>query len=124
MAVTSGSITKLALNAMSTLTLTAVTTLSDGITFPMEGDCQRMLLVLAETGGSNRVTFTLTGGNGVQKGAALTKTVTAGAQEVVVIESGRFVQMSGTNKGKILITGSGSGTGKAALLKLPQSLSF
>lgn len=118
MALTNGSTIDLELNQAREMAATAFTA-ADGITFPFDGDCQRMLLVLDNTAGSGTCTFTIPAGNGLMGASEQQVSVAAGKSYGVTLESGGYRQMKGEKKGLLFITASG-GTPKAALLKLPQ----
>ncbi|MEG0571406.1 MAG: hypothetical protein RR497_07160 [Oscillospiraceae bacterium] len=53
-------------------------------------------------------TATINAGNGIQGTNSLVVPFTSGRSRVVVLESGKFVNTSGTNKGKVIITGAGA----------------
>lgn len=119
MALTSGTNIQLDVNNPVELIVTAFTA-ADGITFPMDGDCQRMLLVLDNTAGSAASTFTIHGGTSEIMGLPdKTVSVASGKTYVGTMESGGYRQLSGNMSGSIFITASG-GTPKAALVALPQ----
>ena len=73
-------------------------------------------LLLVFKGGASARTVTIRAGNGVQAGADLEFNV--GSDETVCIcpESGRFKNMSGTDKGKIIIGVNGEGVSVLAYL--------
>lgn len=118
MAVTKGSNTTLVLNEGKTITPTSFTA-EDGITFPFDGDCQRMVLILKNSSTAASCSFTIKGGNGFQGDSDITITVAASGEAAITVESGGYEDMSGSNAGKLLVTASG-GTPQAAMLKLPQ----
>lgn len=66
---------------------------------------QKMLIILTNADASNDEVATIKKGNGIQGVADLAITVTKATTKVVVVESGKYKNISGTNKGKILITG-------------------
>ena len=66
----------------------------------------KMILVV-QNSGSNATTLTVKAGNGIQCVADLTLTVPVGVN-LVKLESGRFKNVSGENKGKIVVVSTGA----------------
>ena len=66
----------------------------------------KMILVV-QNSGSAATTLTVKAGNGIQGVADLTLTVPAGVN-LVKLESGRFKNVSGENKGKIVVVSTGT----------------
>ena len=104
MAVTAISLVALGQNVMSdALTMTAATTAADGFTIDYTKDDDKILLVVRNDHASAAKTITIKKGNGLQ-GVADTAAYSLDAGEIKVInlESGKFKNVSGTNKGKVL----------------------
>lgn len=72
---------------------------SDGAVVEFDTEDRKILLIIGTA------EATIKAGNGLQGTEDLTVEFTTGKQKAVVVESGRFVNTSGPNKGKILITG-------------------
>lgn len=75
----------------------------------------KMVMVINNTG-SSTTTLTVLAGNGIQGSADLTLSVPVGVS-LLKLESGRFKNVSGDNKGKIVIKSAGTpSVGVAALV--------
>lgn len=88
------------------LAMTAATTAADGFLVDVSGyPDHRILLVFQNTNGSATArSATVKKGNALQGVADLASGDIAAAKfGAVAVESGRFVNVSGTNKGKILV---------------------
>lgn len=88
-------IAKLSTTALSANTETAL---------EWKEDDQKTVLVINNTG-SNAATFTVLAGNGIQGAADLVVSAAAGIN-LIKLESGRFKNVSGSNKGKIIVKSS------------------
>lgn len=99
-------------NDIATPTLTALTANTDKALDWSEND-QKMILVISATAST---TLTVKAGNGIQGVADLLLTIPEGVS-LVKLESGRFKNVSGTNKGKIVVNSTGTPkVGVAALV--------
>lgn len=102
---------------------TAFTTLvqavdaTDGAELTMEGDDDKYLLLLQNSASAAK-SVTVKKGNGLQGVADLTETLAASSYTAIVLESGHFKNVSGADKGKVVITG-GSADVKVAVFRLP-----
>lgn len=83
----------------------AITAPADGAIVPYDKADHKIVLIIKNNGGAEQ-TATIKKGNALQGVQDLVITLAAGKTHVAVIESGRFVNVSGTNKGKIQIIGS------------------
>ena len=93
----------LELNEWGKCTKTAATTPTDGVAIDMSGkDFQTVIIV--ENSGSGSATVTVKAGNGIQ-GVNDLAAYTLAASEVAAIrlDSGAFKNVTGDNKGKVLI---------------------
>lgn len=110
---------KLAFNTASdAISTTAATSATDGIGIDYTGkEDGRILLLLENSHVSDSINAKVLKGNGLQGTADLTFAIAAGAMKAIVLESGKFVNVSGANKGKIVINGSTNL--KAAAIELP-----
>ena len=90
-------------NNIATPALTALTANTDKAIDWSEND-QKMILVISA---SSATTLTVKAGNGIQGVADLTLTVPEGVSRVK-LESGRFKNVSGTNKGKVVVKSAGT----------------
>lgn len=92
-------------NEIATPTLGALTANTEKALEWSERD-DKMTLVINNSG-SAATTLTVKAGNGIQGVADLTLTVPVGVS-LVKLESGRFKNVSGTNKGKIVVVSPGT----------------
>lgn len=90
-------------NEIATVELEALTASTDKAIEWKEGD-DKMILVIVATAGT---TLTVKAGNGIQGVADKVLTVPVGTS-LVKLESGRFKNVSGTNKGKIVVRSAGT----------------
>lgn len=90
--------TKLPLNAGAVIP-TAVACGADGATVEYDEQDGKIVLIIGTA------EATIKAGNGIQGVADLTIPFETGKTKAVVIESGKYVNVSGTHRGKILITG-------------------
>lgn len=86
---------------------------TDGAEFVIGKDHKTMILLVND--GTSTLTATIKAGNGIQGVADLTVSLAAGKFTFVCPESGRFKNMTGNDKGKVIITG----TAKVAVFELP-----
>lgn len=99
-------------NEIATVELEALTASTDKAIEWKEGD-DKMILVIVAT---EATTLTVKAGNGIQGVADKVLTVPVGTS-LVKLESGRFKNVSGTNKGKIVVQSAGTPkVGVAALV--------
>ena len=93
----------LSLNAWGTVTFTAATTASDGVAIDYKGKDHKTV-ILAQNGGSGSATVTVKAGNGIQGVKDLAAyTIAAGSIVAIRLDSGEFKQVTGTNKGNVVI---------------------
>ena len=88
-------------NAIATPELVTLTASTDTAIDFDEND-EKIVLVIQHTG-TTATTLTVKAGNGIQGVCDLTLTVPAGVS-LLKLESGRFKNVSGTNKGKIVVS--------------------
>lgn len=99
-------------NEIATVELEALTVSTDKAIEWKEGD-DKMILVIVAT---EATTLTVKAGNGIQGVSDKVLTVPVGTS-LVKLESGRFKNVSGTNKGKIVVQSAGTPkVGVAALV--------
>ena len=111
MAATAITNTLLKWNEAGDMPATAALNAADGALITAAAD-QKMLIFLEADAAGDMV---IKAGNGLQGVKDLTVAFAAAGTKVVTVESGAYVNMSGENRGKIRITG----TGKAACVVLP-----
>lgn len=90
-------------NEIATVELEALTASTDKAIEWKEGD-DKMILVIVATAAT---TLTVKAGNGIQGVADKVLTVPVGTS-LVKLESGRFKNVSGANKGKIVVQSAGT----------------
>ena len=90
---------------------------ADGAEVRLDGHDERTLIMVQNTSTSEG-TVTIKAGNGIQGVADEAHVIPASSTVFVVPESGRFKNVSGDDKGKLIIVGSAA-TIKVAVVKLP-----
>ena len=91
----------------------AVPNSADGAELALGKDHKTMLLLVND--GSGTATATVKAGNGIQGVNDLQISLDAGKYTFVCLDSGRFKNMHGADKGKVII----AGTAKIAVFELP-----
>lgn len=105
-------------DAITTSGLLGTVDATDGAHFTLDDSSDKVLLMLQ--GATADASVTIKAGNGIQGVNDLTFTVASGKTKLICIESGRFKNMSGANKGKVIITYTGaSAVLKACVFVLP-----
>lgn len=84
--------------------LTAITSTTDGAEVVFNKDDQKMLLMIKNNKDAAK-TATIKKGNGLQGVKDLTFSIPAGETHAVVVESGAYKNVTGTDKGKVIIVG-------------------
>lgn len=95
-------------NAATNVPAAATVAKTDGALVTFDKDDQKILLLLKNNITNVTHTAVIKAGNGLQGVSDLEITLTgtnttAGNEKAIVIESGKYVNMSGTNKGKVNI---------------------
>ena len=103
-------------NEIAAVELQALTANTDTALEWPESD-EKMILVLQNTA-TSAATLTVKSGNGIQGVVNKALTVPASSVCVVKLDSGRFKNVSGPDKGKVILAASAAGVGAMAL-KLP-----
>ena len=103
-------------NAATNVPAAATVANNDGAVVTFDKDDQKILLLLKNNITNATHTAVIKAGNGLQGVSDLSITLTgtdtaAGNEKAVVIESGKYVNMSGTNKGKVNIVSKDATTG-------------
>lgn len=103
-------------NAATNVPTAATVAKTDGALVTFDKDDQKILLLLKNNITNVTHTAVIKAGNGIQGVADLEITLTgtdttAGNEKAIVIESGRYMDVSGTNKGKVNIVSKDTTTG-------------
>jgi hypothetical protein len=103
-------------NAATNVPTAATVAKTDGALVTFDKDDQKILLLLKNNITNATHTAVIKAGNGLQGVSDLEITLTgtdttAGNEKAVVIESGRFVNVTGDNKGKVVIVSKDTTTG-------------
>lgn len=103
-------------NAATNVPTAATVAKTDGALVTFDKDDQKILLLLKNNVTNAPHTAVIKAGNGLQGVSDLEITLTgtdttAGNEKAVVIESGRFVNVTGDNKGKVVIVSKDATTG-------------
>lgn len=97
---------------------TAALHATDGALVDFGAADQKILLILQNGSASESKTATIKAGNGIQGVKDFSITLAASETKLVNLESGKFMNMTGVNKGKILVKGTDANV-KAACVVLP-----
>lgn len=97
--------------------LTQAVDAANGAEFDMEGQDDKHL-ILIQNAATSAKTVTVKAGNGLQGVCDLSCEVAASGYTCVTLESGRFKNVTGDNKGKVILTGTDANI-KVAVFKLP-----
>lgn len=82
------------------------------------GHRDEKMLVLIENAATSPKTVTVKAGNGIQGCCDIAKEIAASSYTFLALDSGRFKNVSGADKGKVIITGASADI-KVAVFKLP-----
>jgi hypothetical protein len=88
-----------------------------GAEFEMSGRDDRVV-VLIQNAATSAKSVTVKAGNGIQGVVDYTENVAASSTTAIVLESGRFKNVSGEDKGKVIIMGASADI-KLAVIQLP-----
>jgi hypothetical protein len=109
--------TELSRNELSAMPSTVAVDATDGAAIAYDKADQKILIILENAAGTEN-TGSVLAGNGIQGARDLDFTLAAGGVSCMVVESGKYVNASGTNKGKLLIEGADANI-KVACVVLP-----
>lgn len=98
-------------NAATAVPTAATVAKTDGALVTFDKDDQKILLLLKNNVTNATHTAVIKAGNGLQGVSDLEITLKGSAEVVTVIESGRFMDVSGDNKGKVNIVSKDATTG-------------
>ena len=103
-------------NAATNVPAAATVAKDDGALVTFDKDDQKILLLLKNNVSNATYTAVIKAGNGIQGVSDLEITLTgydttAGNEKAIVIESGKYMDVSGTNKGKVNIVSKDGTTG-------------
>jgi hypothetical protein len=111
MAATEITNTVLKRNEAKAMPTAATVAKTDGALVTFDKDDQKILLLLKNNVSNATHTAVIKAGNGLQGVSDLEVTLAGGAEACVVVESGRFKDVSGDNKGKVNIVSKDTTTG-------------
>jgi hypothetical protein len=105
------------MTAVATASLFAAVDATDGAEFEMSGRDDKVVVIIqnAATAAKN---VTIKAGNGIQGVNDYVESVPASSTTAIVLESGRFKNVSGNDKGKVIIMGASADI-KLAVIVLP-----
>lgn len=110
--------TKLKYNEAADLPATvAITSADDGIAVDYTGKSDGRILLIIENSDSTAADVTIEQGNGLQGVEDMVINIGASGKKCIVLESGKFANVYGEKKGKVVIKGSTKI--KAAAVELP-----
>ena len=111
MAATAITNTVLKRNEAKAVPTAATVVKTDGALVTFDKDDQKILLLLKNNVTTATHTAVIKAGNGLQGVSDLEVTLDGGAEACVVVESGRFMNVSGNNKGKVNIVSKDTAVG-------------
>lgn len=114
MAATSITVTKMTPEALATMPTAAAVDAKDGALIPWDA-ADGKLLILIENAASAPKSVTIKSGGGLQGVGDLTLSLSASAKTAIMLDSGKYKQVKGDNKGKLVITGEDANVKVAAL---------
>ena len=109
--------TKLTRNQIGIMPSAVAADATDGACIAYD-EADNKILILLENAGASQITGVIEAGNGIQGTTDLSFTLAAGAKSCAVVESGKYVNVSGVNKGMLVVNG-GSADLKVACVVLP-----
>lgn len=98
--------------------LTAAVDATNGALITWNARDDKILVLVENVHASASKSVTIKGGDGIQGGPDLTLAIAAASYTFVSLDSGRFKNVTGTNKGKVVITGTSADI-QVAAFKLP-----
>lgn len=95
---------------------TAALDATAGAEYTHDGKDENTVFILENADASNAEVVTIKAGNGIQGTTDLAISLPASAMRFITLDSGKYKNVSGTNKGKIMFTGTADV--KIAVLKI------
>lgn len=114
MAATRITVGKMKYEELATMPTAAAVDATDGAFVPWDV-ADRKLLILFENAASAAKTVTIKSGGGVQATGDLVLSLEASAKTAIMLDSGKYKQVKGDNKGKLVIKGEDANVKVAAL---------
>lgn len=105
------------MTAVATASLFTAVDATDGAEFEMSGRDDKVV-VLIQNAATAAKNVTIKAGNGIQGVNDYVESVAASSTTAIVLESGRFKNVSGNDKGKVIIMGASADI-KVAVIVLP-----
>lgn len=105
------------MTAVATASMFTAVDAAAGAEFEMSGRDDRVV-VLIQNAATSAKSVTVKAGNGIQGVVDYTENVAASSTTAIVLESGRFKNVSGEDKGKVIIMGASADI-KLAVIQLP-----
>lgn len=105
------------MTAVATASLFTAVDATDGAEFEMSGRDDKVV-VLIQNAATAAKNVTIKAGNGIQGVNDYVESVAASSTTAIVLESGRFKNVSGNDKGKVIIMGASADI-KVAVIELP-----
>lgn len=106
-----------AMTAVASASLFAAVDAAAGAEFAMSGRDDKTLL-LVQNAATSAKTVTVKAGNGIQGVNDLTVSVPASSTTALVLDSGRYKNVSGADRGKVIVMGASADI-KLAVIVLP-----
>ena len=110
--------TSLKFNEAETMPAAVAVNATDGAKVDFSAKEDGRILVILENGASVENTAVIKAGDSIQGVSDLAVTLAAGEKKVITVESGKFMNVSGENRGCIVIIGTDANV-KVAAIELP-----
>ncbi len=110
--------TSLKFNEAQTLPAAVAVDATDGALVDYSNKEDARILLILENGTTSENTVTVKAGDSIQGISDLTVTLASSEKKVITVESGKYMHVSGQNRGCILIT-AGNANVKVAAIELP-----
>ncbi len=103
--------------AIAAASLVTAIDATDGADFVMDERDDKYLILIQNAADAEKI-VTIKHGNGIQGVCDLSESVSASSYAFMQLDSGRFKNVTGADKGKVVITGTDANI-KVAIFKLP-----
>lgn len=118
MAATNITVTKLSKETATNIPTATAVNASDGAVVPWDEKDGKLLVILENADTSVAKKATIVNGGGLQGTGDLEQSIAASGKTVIVLDSGKYKQVTGDHKGKLWIKGADANI-KVAAIALP-----
>lgn len=118
MAATSVTNTSLKFNTAGDMPTAVAVNAADGAVIDFSNCEDGRILIILENASTAEKTATIKAGDSIQGVSDLAVKIAASGKKIITVESGRFMNVSGANRGCVVITGTDANV-KVAAIELP-----